>query len=141
MVGDTGLPAGVTAGFQPPQITAGQFSILTLTGSNAVTPGASQLTVSASASVQGIAQSSTAAVGLNVAASGNVAFAGRVAVTNDTYNSPIAGQTVLVAQNASADQTFTFQSIPNLKITVYAGTALTLSDGTRPDPFPLSVVE
>ncbi|PYV40037.1 MAG: hypothetical protein DMG09_07670, partial [Acidobacteria bacterium] len=35
-------------------------------------------------------------------------------------------ETVLVAQNASADQTFTFQSIPNLKITVYAGTALTL---------------
>ena len=50
-------------------------------------------------------------------------------------------ETVLVAQNASADQTFTFQSIPNLKITVYAGTALTLADGTRPNPFPLSVVE
>jgi RHS repeat-associated protein len=50
-------------------------------------------------------------------------------------------ETVQVFQNWSADQTFTFKSIPNLTITVYAGTTLTLSNGTQPNPFPLSVVE
>ncbi len=42
-----------------------------------------------------------------------------------------------VQQNSSVDQTFTFQSIPGLQVTVYAGTTFSLDDGTKPNPFPL----
>ena len=49
--------------------------------------------------------------------------------------------TVMVQQNAIADQTFTFPSIPHLSITVYAGTVFTLADGTQPNPFPLTAVD
>jgi RHS repeat-associated protein len=84
-----GVPSGVTANFQPQQITAGQFSILTLTASGAQT-GPSQLTISASATVQGIPLTQTAAVTVNVPASSGTAFAGRVAVT-DAYDTPLVG--------------------------------------------------
>lgn len=50
-------------------------------------------------------------------------------------------ETVLVKQNAPFDQTFTFKSIPNLIVTVYAGTVFTKADGTQPDPFPLIAVD
>lgn len=49
-------------------------------------------------------------------------------------------EAVMVQQNASVDQMFYFTSIPNLSITVYAGTTFTLPDGTQPNPFPLRVV-
>lgn len=49
-------------------------------------------------------------------------------------------ETVMVAQNASVDQNFVFQTIPGLSVTVYAGTIFTLADGSRPDPFPLIAV-
>jgi RHS repeat-associated protein len=223
-----GLPSGVTASFQPPQITAGGSSILTVSAPAAQASGSSQLTIAANATVQGIAQNSSATVGLNVQVAGNVAFAGRAAVTGDPYDTPLVGltvtftgldytgnstgctastttdssgnftfaslpnacggpqlvrydpstvssppgsysgvalsyvltpgqvttpgivvhlprvdnaETVMVTQNASDDQTFTFKSIANLTITVYAGTTLSLADGTQPSPFPLSVVE
>ena len=45
-----------------------------------------------------------------------------------------------VQQNSSTNQTHSFTSIPGLSVTVYAGTTLTLPDGTRPNPFPVSVV-
>jgi RHS repeat-associated protein len=48
--------------------------------------------------------------------------------------------TVGVKQNATADQLFTFPKIPNLSLTVYAGTTLTMPDGSTPDPFPLTAV-
>ncbi|HTQ03576.1 MAG TPA: PKD domain-containing protein, partial [Polyangiaceae bacterium] len=48
--------------------------------------------------------------------------------------------TVGVKQNASTDQVLTFPSIPNLSVTVYAGTTLTMPDGSTPDPFPLTAV-
>jgi RHS repeat-associated protein len=89
----SGLPSGVTAAFQPPQITAGQFSILTLTVSSGQAPSASGLTITASATVQGIAASSSANVTLQVQGTSGVAFAGRVAVT-DAYSTPLVSVTV-----------------------------------------------
>jgi len=89
----SGVPLGISVSFQPPQITAGQFSVLTLTAAVAQAASSSQLTINASASVQGISQSALATVALNVQAAGNVAFAGRVAVL-DPYDTPLVGLTV-----------------------------------------------
>jgi RHS repeat-associated protein len=50
-------------------------------------------------------------------------------------------ETVLVQQNAPNDQTFHFQTIPGLSVTVYAGTIFTLVDGSQPDPFPLTAIQ
>ncbi len=50
-------------------------------------------------------------------------------------------ETVMVQQNADHDQIFTFKTIPNLSVTVYAGTVFTLVDGTHPDPFPLIAIQ
>jgi RHS repeat-associated protein len=224
----SGVPPGVTASFQPAQITAGQFSFLTLTAPAGQAPSTTALNISASAILQGIPQTQTAAVTLNVQAqSGSASFTGRVAVT-DPYDTPLVGvtvsftgtnytgaqtgctgstttdaggnfvlnglsssctgsqmiqynpaavisppgkysgvtisyvltpgqvttpgiivhlpnvtnaETILISQNASTDQTFAFKSIGGLTMTVYAGTVFTLSDGTQPNPFPLSVVE
>ena len=49
--------------------------------------------------------------------------------------------TVEVQQNLPTDQVFNFPTIPGLNVTVYAGTTLTLDDGTQPNPFPLIAVE
>ena len=46
----------------------------------------------------------------------------------------------MVKQNSVKDQVFTFQTIPNLLLTVYAGTTFTLEDGSHPDPFPLIAI-
>ncbi len=46
-----------------------------------------------------------------------------------------------VTQNATVDQVFTFQTDPRVVITVYAGTTLTLDDGSQPNPFPLVAAE
>jgi RHS repeat-associated protein len=48
---------------------------------------------------------------------------------------------VQVQQNASTDQVFTFQTIPGLVVTVYAGTRFSLDDGSQPTPFPLIAIE
>jgi len=50
-------------------------------------------------------------------------------------------ETVMVQQNAPTDQVFYFQSIPNLKVTVYAHTTLALDDKSTPTPFPLIAIE
>jgi RHS repeat-associated protein len=227
-LGVSGLPAGVTASFQPPAITAGGSSVLTLTAPASQAPSSSALTISASATVQGISQTLSVTVTLNVQGPGGVAFQGRAAVTDPSHDIPLVGltvrflgvdyqgnstgctastqtdssgnfvffslpsacsgpqmveydpstvssppgrfsgvnlsyvltpgqvttpglvvhlpnvatvQTVQVQQNSSTDQTFTFSNIPGVTITVYAGTTLSLADGTQPNPFPLSVVE
>ncbi len=49
-------------------------------------------------------------------------------------------ETVMVAQNASTDQIFYFHTIPGVKVTVYAGTTLSLDDGSQPNPFPLVAI-
>jgi RHS repeat-associated protein len=48
--------------------------------------------------------------------------------------------TVGVKQNATTDQILTFPGIPNMDVTIYAGTTLTMPDGTKPDPFPLTAI-
>jgi RHS repeat-associated protein len=227
-LGISGLPSGVTASFQPAQISSSGSSLLTLSAPATQAASSSNVTVTASASVQGIPQTQSSMVGLTVQTAGSVAFQGRAAVTNPSLNIPLVGltvrfmgvnytgastgctastttdsggnfifsslpsacsgpqmvqydpstvtsppgsysgvnlsyvltpgqvttpglvvhlpqvnnaETVMVTQNSSNDQTFNFKTVPGVTITVYAGTTLSLSDGTQPNPFPLSVVE
>lgn len=49
-------------------------------------------------------------------------------------------ETIMVKQNASVDQVFSYSTIPGITVTVYAGTIFTLPDGTNPDPFPMAAV-
>jgi RHS repeat-associated protein len=226
-LGVSGLPAGVTASFSPQQITATQTSILTLTAPANQAAGPATLTISGSATVQGILEAQAATVSLNVQSSGSTTFLGRT-VVDDGPRTPIQGvtvkflgvddkgnatgcsgqtmsdaagnfeltnlsaacvgpqlisydgstatspagtyagvnlsytlasgqvttspvlihlpridtaETVQVQQNASADQVFTFRTIPNLVVTVYPGTTFTLANGTSPNPFPLIAVQ
>ena len=70
-------------------------------------------------------------------------------IANQVTTSPVLihlpridnAETVMVQQNAAADQTFTFKSIPKLAVTVYAHTTFTLADGSQPNPFPLIAVQ
>ncbi|HEY1525241.1 MAG TPA: RHS repeat-associated core domain-containing protein [Candidatus Angelobacter sp.] len=50
-------------------------------------------------------------------------------------------ETVMVKQNAPADQIFGFKTMPGISVTVYAGTVFTLPSGQQPDPFPFTGVE
>src|SRR5205807_1923873 len=49
-------------------------------------------------------------------------------------------ETFFVQQNAAADQSYSYTSIPGLSVTVYKGTTFTLADGSTPNPFPLVAV-
>jgi RHS repeat-associated protein len=49
-------------------------------------------------------------------------------------------ETVMVTQNSKTDQILNFQTIPGMKVTVYAGTTITLADGSTPNPFPLVAI-
>lgn len=222
----TGLPGGVTASFKPQKITAGQTSSLKLSAPATQSPGASALTVSASANVDGIPITHLINVTLNIRpittsftgqtvvadalqtplagvaitflgrdgngnltgcsgqtisdGAGNFAFTnlpsscsgsqlirydgttatsppGKFAGVDLVYNiipnqvtvAPVLihlpridnAETVLVSQNAAADQTITFRTIPNLSVTVYAGTTFTLVNGGQPNPFPLTAIQ
>lgn len=219
----TGVPTGVTASFSPVRITAGQFSILTITAPAGQPVGSATLTISAAATVQSIPTTQSASTSLNVQAAttsligrivesdnietpipgiiatflgvddaghttgcsgqtrsdaaGNFAFTnlgtsclGRQLVGYDGNSSTdgekyagvnlaytmIAGQitgpelvhlpaitdaeTIMVKQNATVDQVFSYSTIPGITVTVYAGTTLTLPDATKPDPFPMAAV-
>ena len=223
----SGLPVGATADFSPAQITAGQTALLTMTVPDNQLLGSSLLTISASATVEGIDLTDSVEVTLNVLPI-TTSFLGR-SVVDDAVQTPLAGvtvtmlgrdgagndngctgqttvsdeagnfaftnlppecsgpqlirydgttvtappgqyagvdlfydltidqvtvspvlihlpridnaETVMVQQNAPVDQTFTFQTIPNLTTTVYAGTIFTLLDGSQPDPFPLTAIQ
>jgi len=50
-------------------------------------------------------------------------------------------ETFMVQQNAAANQSYAFTTIPGLSLTVYAGTTFTMADGTQPNPFPLAAVQ
>lgn len=52
-----------------------------------------------------------------------------------------SSEVVMVSQNHPSEQIFSFASIPDLSITVPAGTIFTQADGTQPNPFPLLAVE
>lgn len=105
-LGLSGLPSGITANFQPQQITAGQFAILSFTAPATQQASTSSLVVSASAIVQGVSQMQSAPVSLNVQpVGGSTAFAGRVAVT-DAYDTPLEGVTVsFTGKNYTGAQT------------------------------------
>jgi hypothetical protein len=49
-------------------------------------------------------------------------------------------ETAMVQQNSATDQIFYFHSIPGVKVTVYAGTTLSLDDGSQPNPFPVVAI-
>jgi RHS repeat-associated protein len=85
----SGLPAGVTASFNPTQITNGQISILTVNAPAGQTPGSSTLTVSASATVDGIPSTQTTTATLAVQTL-TTSFFGRI-LESDTIESPIPG--------------------------------------------------
>ncbi len=222
----SGLPAGITASFAPTQITAGQTSVLTVTAPASQALGSSTLSISASATVNGLPISQSVSATLQVQAV-STSFLGRT-VVDDYLRTPIAGvtvkflgvdgsgnttgcsgqtvsdaagnfsftslpssctgpqligydgstatsppgkyagvnlaytltssqvtvspvlihlpridngETVQVEQNAAADQTFTFKTIPGLVVTVYAGTTFTVDDGSQPNPFPLIALD
>jgi RHS repeat-associated protein len=88
----TGLPTGVTATFQPQQITVGQTAVLTVTAPAGQALGPSSLTVSASATVSGISVLQSAAVTLNVQPI-TTSFLGRTVVSNSA-EMPLAGVTI-----------------------------------------------
>jgi RHS repeat-associated protein len=50
-------------------------------------------------------------------------------------------ETVQIQQNAPSNQVFTFGTIPNVVVTVYAGTTFSLDDGSQPNPFPLVAID
>ena len=70
-------------------------------------------------------------------------------VTDQAIASPVLihlpridkSETIQVTQNAAVDQTFSFQTIANLEVTVPAGTTFTLRGGAQPDPFPFTAVQ
>ncbi len=222
----SGLPAGVSASFDPEQVAAGQSSLLTISTPANQTAATSSITIAGTATVDGINLNQTASVALTVEAvttafigrtvvadakqtalagvtvellgqdgdggttscsgtttsdsAGNFTFtnlpdgcvgaqlvrydgstvtspAGEYAgvdlvnqiIANQVAESPVLihlpriddGETVGVIQNHSLDQTFRFATIPNLSVTIYAGTTILLEDGSQPDPFPLTAVE
>src|SRR5262249_12050611 len=219
----TGVPSGVTAKFSPTQITTGQASILTISAPAGQPLGNATLSISASATVDGIPTTQSASVSLTVQAAttsligrtvesdnnetpipgititmlgvddagnhtgcsgqtrsdaaGNfaltnlgtsclgrqlVGYDGNTATDGESYAgvnlayTMIAGQvtgpelvhmptisdaeTIMVKQNASVDQIFSYSTIPGVTVTVYAGTTFTLPNGGQPDPFPMAAV-
>lgn len=98
----TGLPAGIAATFDPPQITAGASSSLTLSlASASVAPGGYSFNVRASAIVDGSPLIRTAPATLNVMAAGQTTLSGRVLSTD---KEPIPGATVsLDGKTATTD--------------------------------------
>jgi RHS repeat-associated protein len=222
----SGVPTNIAAVFTPPQITAGQTSILMLAAPVGQPLGQASLSITASATTNGVAQSQSAAVQLTVRApttsligravvsnatetslvgvtvkmlgldgngnttgcsgSGISDAAGNFALTNlstscvgpqlagfdgTTVTSPAgkyagvnlvytlaSGQvtaspvlvhlpridnqeTFLVHQNYGSDQSYSYTTVPNLSVTVYAGTTFTMPVGTTPDPFPLVAIQ
>ena len=49
-------------------------------------------------------------------------------------------ETFLVTQNSQVDQSYSYKTIPGLKVVVYAGTVFTEADGSQPNPFPLAAI-
>jgi len=142
----SGLPAGVTASFSQTQVTAGQTSILTLAAPAGQAVGSATLTISAAASVQGIAETQSASATLMVLAA-STGFTGRT-VVDDTIETPIAGVTVTflgVDDNATptgctgttrsdAAGNFLFVNLPaacvGRQLVRYNGTTATAPPGT-----------
>ncbi len=88
----TGIPAGVSAGFSPAQITAGQSSNLTISVPAGTATGNSTLTISASSTVDGIPSTQSATVALVVQPVTTSLF-GRT-VDSDTKETALGGITI-----------------------------------------------
>lgn len=88
----SGVPTGVTSSLKPAAITAGQTSVLTLTAPSNQTVGTSNLTVSASSTVDGLPVNGAAPVSLSVVGP-TTSFLGRT-VVSDTLETPLAGVNV-----------------------------------------------
>jgi RHS repeat-associated protein len=87
-----GLPGGLAATFDPPQVTAGATSTLSLSLSNAdLAPGSYAFNVTGTAVVDGREVARSVPATLNVVAAGQTTLAGRVLSTEDE---PIMGATV-----------------------------------------------
>ena len=86
----TGLPNGITASFNPSQITAGASSTLTLNVSGNLAPSGYPFTIHGVASVGGNNLEHTAGATLNVMAGGQTTLSGRVLSTD---KEPIIGAT------------------------------------------------
>ena len=102
----TGLPAGITATFDPAQITAGANSTLTLQLSGTISPGSYPFTIRGVAPVDGNDLQRTAGATLNVMAGGQTTLSGRVLSTD---NEPIIGATAsLDGRSAMTDAAGSF---------------------------------
>jgi RHS repeat-associated protein len=100
----SGLPSGVTASFKPQQITAGQGSVLTISVLVGQPLGATPLTLSAKATVDGIELTSSIAATLNIKPV-TTSFLGRTVVA-DTLETPLSGVTVtFVGKNSNGNPT------------------------------------
>ncbi len=97
----TGLPATVTASFDPAQITAGSSSVLTLQTAGTLVPGSYPFTIHAIANVEGHDITKTTNATLNVIAGGQTTLSGRVL---STEKEPIMGAIVsLDGRTATTD--------------------------------------
>ena len=84
-LGVTGLPTGVTGTFQPPQITAGQTVMLTLTASSAQASGTTPFEVTATVNIEGLDVLQTGTGTLTVQPL-TTSFLGRTVVANTLQN-------------------------------------------------------
>ena len=87
-----GLPPGVTAAFKPPNVTAGETSVLTLTAAANLPTGSFNVSITASATVDGLPVTQSAAAAISVVAP-TTTLLGRT-VVSDATETPIAGVTV-----------------------------------------------
>jgi RHS repeat-associated protein len=102
----TGLPVGITATFDPAQITAGSNSTLTLQLSGTISPGSYPFTIRGVASIAGNDVERTAGATLNVMAGGQTTLSGRVLSTD---REPIIGATAsLDGKTAMTDASGSF---------------------------------
>ena len=100
----TGLPAGVTAAFNPAQIGVGQVSTLTFTVPVAQALATTALTVSGAATVDGLPVMGQGTVNLTVQAV-TTSFIGRT-VVDDATQTPLAGVTVkMLGKNGQGGNT------------------------------------
>jgi RHS repeat-associated protein len=99
-----GLPGGLTAAFNPPQITAGQQSTLTIIAPANQATNTATLTINASATVDGLPVPAAATATLNITPI-STSFLGRTVVDN-TANTPLAGVVVsMVGQDGAGNMT------------------------------------
>jgi RHS repeat-associated protein len=146
----TGFPAGVNAIFNPPQITAGQTAILTVSAPAAQPTGISSLVIAASSTVNGIALTQIANVSLNVQAIAT-SFIGRTTI-DDGPQTPLAGVKITFlgvngmgeatgcnGQSTTSDEAgnFSFAGLPDVcageQLVAYDGSsATTAKDRTTP---------